>query len=97
MPNGDGIARDGNPAPGEQAILDRLSPAGTPAGSALVAAAVSALDALLANAGIPGAVSHSSGDTTTRDIVVIASTLALVGLGAAGLVLARRSRARQSN
>ena len=53
MPNGDGIARDGNPAPGEQAILNRLSPAGTPAGSALVAAAVSALDALLANAGIP--------------------------------------------
>ena len=97
MPNGDGIARDGSPAPEEQAILDRLSPAGTPAGSALVAAAVSALDALLANAGIPVAVSQSSGDTTTRDIVVIASALALVGLGAAGLVLARRSRARQSD
>lgn len=89
MPTGYGIARDGNPAPAEQAILDKVSPADTLAGSGLVAAAFRALDALLARSGIPVA-APSTKDTTTRNIV-IAATIALVGLLAAGLTLARRS------
>jgi hypothetical protein len=95
MPNGFGIARDGRPAASEQAILDNVRPANTLAGSGLVAAAVRALDRLLARAGIPVA-APSNNDTTTRDTVAIASTFALVTLLALGLTFTRRSRPRHA-
>ena len=92
MPNGFGIADDGKPAPAEQAILDRLSPAGTLDGSALIAATVTALHALTAHAGVPIAGTRSSGDSVSRDSIVIASGVAFVLLLGGGLIYVRRSR-----
>jgi hypothetical protein len=94
MPNGFGIARDGRPS-SEQTILDRVRPARTFAGSGLVAAAVRALDSLLARAGIPVVV-PSTNDTRTRDIVAIVSAFALVTLLGVGVTFTRRSRPRQA-
>jgi hypothetical protein len=90
MPNGFGIADNGKPAPAEQVVLDKLSPAGTLDGSALVAATVNALHALTAHAGVPIAAVHSSRGSTTRDRIVIACAVALVLLLAGGLIHLRR-------
>jgi hypothetical protein len=90
MPNGFGIADNGEPAPAEQAVLDRLSPAGTLDGAALVAATVNALHALTAHAGVPVARAPSSRDSTTRDGIVIASAIALILLLAGGSIALRR-------
>ena len=91
MPNGFGIADNGKPALAEQAVLDRLSPAGTLDGAALVAAAVSALHALTAHAGVPIAATGSSHDGTARELVVIACALA-AALLSIYLVAERRGR-----
>jgi hypothetical protein len=96
MPNGFGIADDGRPAPAEQVILDKLAPAGRLDGSALIAATVTALRALTGHAGVPIAVTRASGDSTTRDSVVIGSAVALVLLLAGGSIYIRRSRPRAS-
>ena len=92
MPNGYGIANNGKPDPAEQAVLDRLSPARTPAGSALVAATLAALQALTAHAGVPIGAIGSSGDTTTRDLIVLVSAVVLLLLLAGGLTYVRRHR-----
>ena len=92
MPNGFGIADNGKPALAEQAVLDRLSPAGTLDGAALVAATVSALRALTAHAGLPVAATGSSHDATAGDSVVIACAVALVLLLAGGSIYLRRAR-----
>jgi hypothetical protein len=92
MPNGFGIADDGKPALAEQAVLDRLSPAGTLDGSALVAATVTALHALTAHAGVPIAAVPSSRDGTSRDGIVIGSAVALVLLMGGGSIALRRVR-----
>jgi hypothetical protein len=94
MPNGFGIADNGKPAPAEQAVLDRLSPAGTLDGSALVAATVNALHALTAHAGVPIAATRASRDNSTRDRIVLGSAVALVLLLACGSISLRRARAR---
>jgi hypothetical protein len=95
MPNGYGIANDGKPAPAEQAVLGRLAPAGTLDGSALVAAALAAVQALTTHAGIriadlPTVATRSSGDTATRDHIVIGSAAALLLLLTGGLTYVRR-------
>jgi hypothetical protein len=92
MPNGFGIADNGKPVPAEQAVLDRLSPAGTLDGSALVAATVTALHALTAHAGVPIAATTSSRDNSTRDRIVLASAIALVLLFAGGSISIRSQR-----
>jgi hypothetical protein len=96
MPNGYGIVENAEPAPAEQAVLDELSPAGTTDGSALIAATVAAVHALLAHAGIDNAalptVAHSSRHTVTRDRILIAVALALLLALAGGTTYARRSR-----
>jgi hypothetical protein len=94
MPNGFGIADNGKPAPAEQAVLDRLSPAGTLDGSALVHATVDALHALTAHAGVPIAAAPSSRDSTTRDGIVIGSAVALILLLAGGAIVLRRAKPR---
>jgi hypothetical protein len=94
MPNGFGIADDGKPAPAEQAVLDRLSPAGTLDGAALVAATVRALHALTAHAGVPIAATHSSHNNTARERIVIVCAVALVLLAAGGSIYLRRARPR---
>jgi hypothetical protein len=90
MPNGFGIAYNGKPAPAEQAILDKLSPAGTLDGSALAAATLTALHALTAHAGVPIAAARSPRSSTTRERIVIASTAALVLLLAGASIHMRR-------
>jgi len=95
MPNGYGIANGGRPVPAEQAVLDRLSPAGTLDGGALVAAAVTALRALTAHAGVPIAVTRSSGDNTTRNRIAAACAVAVLLLLLAGGWTYGRRRARQ--
>jgi hypothetical protein len=90
MPNGFGIADNGKPAPAEQAILDKLSPAGTLDGSALVDATITALHALTANAGVPIAPLASRRNSATRDRIVIACGVAFVLLLAGGLIHLRR-------
>jgi hypothetical protein len=92
MPNGYGIARDGKTASTEQRILDGVTPAGTTDGSALVAAAISAVDALLTHASVPVTVSRSNGDTISSAGVLIVAAVALLGLMAGGLTLTRRRR-----
>jgi hypothetical protein len=96
MPNGFGIAENGKPAPAEQAILDKLSPAGTLDGSALVTATVTALHALTAHAGVAIAATGSSRDSTTRDRIVLACAVALVLLLTGALIHRRRSGPRHS-
>jgi hypothetical protein len=90
MPNGYGVAEGGKPVPTEQAIVDRLSPAGSQDGSALVAAASDAVHALAAHAGVPIAATRSSGDATTRDGIVIAVAAAVLLLVGGALVHVRR-------
>jgi hypothetical protein len=90
MPNGFGIADNGKPAPAEQAILDKLSPAGTLDGSALVDATITALHALTAHAGVPIAPSASRRNSATRDRIVIACAVAFVLLLGGGLIHIRR-------
>jgi hypothetical protein len=94
MPNGFGIANDGKPSLAEQAVLDRLSPAGTIDGAALVAATVSALHALTAHAGVPIAANHSPHGGTARDLVVIACAAALALLSIYLVAQWRRRDAR---
>ncbi len=91
MPNGFGIADDGKPAPAEQAILDRLAPARSLNGAALVGATVAALRALTAHAGVPIAAAPSSTNSTMREGIVIASAIGLVVLLVGSSVWIRRS------
>ena len=89
------ISAHGNSLRALVMVLDRLSPAGTLDGSALVAAAVAAVHALATNAGIPIAGlptvgTGSSGDTTTRDRIVVAVAVALLLFFAGGYAYVRR-------
>jgi hypothetical protein len=82
MPNGYGISDDGKAAPAEQAVLDRLAPAGTQDGARLVAAAVMALRALGAADGVdvthlPRGGSRSFAETWRLEIVTLAALLLL--------------------
>jgi hypothetical protein len=98
MPNGYGIANNGKPASVEQAVLDRLPLPGVTHGSALAVAAERAVHTLAAHAGVriaavPVVATHSSGDTTTRDRIVIAVGVAVLLLLAGGFTFLRRRRA----
>jgi hypothetical protein len=99
MPNGYGIARDGKPDPTEQKVLDRLPRPAATHGPELAAATERAVRALTKNAGvriaavsIPAPKSSGSGDTTTRDrIVIVAGALALLcAVLVAGIARRRR-------
>jgi hypothetical protein len=99
MPNGYGIARNGKPDPTEQRVLDRLPPPVAAHGPALAAATERAVRALAKNAGvriaavsIPAPTSSSSGDTTTRDRLVIAAVAVALLCAALFAVLYRRWR-----
>jgi hypothetical protein len=95
MPNGYGIANGGKPAPAEQAVLDRLSPAGSLAGSALVGAAVTAVHALTAHAGVPIAGTHASHGIATGNRIA-AAAVGLLLLFAGAFTVRRRSAARRA-
>jgi hypothetical protein len=99
MANGYGIARNGKPDQMEQTVLDRLPLPGAAHGPALAAATERAVRALAKNAGvriaavsIPAATSSSSGDTTTRDRIVIAAVAVALLCAAFVAVLYRRWR-----
>jgi hypothetical protein len=96
MPNGYGIADGGRPAPAEQAVLNRLSPAGTLDGGGLIAAALTALHALTAHAGVPIAAARSSGHTriTRNRIAAVSAIAALLLLGGSWIHVRRRSARR---
>jgi hypothetical protein len=94
MPNGYGISDDGKAAPADQAVLDRLSPAGTQDGARLVAAAVTALRALGAADGVdmtqlPHGSSRSFTDRWRPEIVGL---IALLVLAVASIRWNRRDR-----
>jgi hypothetical protein len=90
MPNGYGIARDGKPARAEQALLDRLSPPRTLAGSGLVSATLAALGALTAHAGVPIVSTTRSRDSSTHRRIVLAAAAALLLLVGGGVTYVRR-------
>ena len=97
MPNGYGVARNGQPAVAEQRVLDRLPPPTVSRGPGLAGAAARALHALTANAGIkivaaPIGSARSSGSTTGRDRFVIASVAGVLVLLAGAFGVYRRRR-----
>jgi hypothetical protein len=101
MANGYGVARNGKPAPREQAVVDRLPPPASPRGHALATATERAVRALTAQAGVkiaavPAGATGVPRDTTGRDSFLIAGAVVVVVLLAGGAVylLPRRRRAR---
>ena len=87
MPNGYGIADGGKASPADQAVLDRLAPAGTQNGPRLVAAAVTALRALGAADGIdlthvPHSVPRSFAESWRPEIAVALGALLFLALAA---------------
>ncbi|MGH3002690.1 MAG: hypothetical protein ACRDM1_08545 [Gaiellaceae bacterium] len=99
MPNGYGVARNGLPSPAEQKVLDRLPPPTATHGPGLAGSAARAVRALAANAGVhivaaPIVKERASGDSTTRDRILIACGAAvLLALAAAYSFFRRRRRA----
>jgi hypothetical protein len=93
------MARNGKPDPAEQAVLDRLPPPAAAHGPALAAATERAVRALVKNAGVriaavslPAPTSSSSGNTTTRDRIVIGAVALALLCAAFFVVLYRRWR-----
>ena len=97
MPNGLAVSRDGHPAPGEQAVVDRLAAPGDDA-TALASTATRAVVKLAADAGVivqPAPLAASGrkepGSTATGDRITIAAAALVVAL-AVGLYLFFRRR-----
>jgi len=97
MPNGYGVAANGKPLPAEQKVLDKLPLPSATHGAGLAGSAARALRALALNAGVkivpaPIVKAKSSGDTTTRDRLVIALVALVVLLLALGFGYFRKRR-----
>ncbi len=97
MPNGYGIARNGKPAPAEQKVLDTLPLPPVAHGPGLAGAAARAVRALTTHAGVrivatPIVYARSSGDTTTRDRIVIAAIVTALLILAGGFTYFRHRR-----